>query len=877
MSDVAQHEGGRFKAGQKRREIFRLFRLDPQQHGSKISGRLLQIFEACNVIIRAKKREKLPQGAGPLRQTQNEVFLYAFKAHRALFDLWQALKVKVAARCDADHSATSNLIPEIFQSVDRQRSGRLKNDAFHVQHLKHCAADTILWRGKNMGRFCRSQRFEGQIPEPRHGCPVDKTIDLRERHRLSGSDRCSKAFSAFRFDVAQSRPGRSLGKIAGQPGREPAPAHRHDHKIRGLAELIHDLSRNRRLALNDIRIIKGRQKERALTGAEGLGRGEGLIKVIARQNNLDIAAAEHARLINLLLRRGDRHEDRTLHTEMTAGIGHPLRMVARAGTDETAHFRTGRADFAHRVKGTAKLIAAHRRQILAFNPDISTISLRKQIVTLQRRNLKEITKCGHGVTDSGGKSGHQRTLNTGRMAPLYTFEEGKARKICTDGPGGAITPVEGGLQCLPGGENGANRNSASWSGRYLMTAPKKVVLAYSGGLDTSIILKWLQTEYGCEVVTFTADLGQGEELEPARQKALLLGIKEENIHIIDLREEFVRDFVFPMFRANAVYEGQYLLGTSIARPLISKYLVELAQKSGADAVAHGATGKGNDQVRFELGVAALDPAIKTIAPWRLWDLTSRTKLLEFAEANQIPIAKDKRGEAPFSVDANLLHTSSEGRVLENPADEFPEYVLQRVVPVEQAPDEAEMVEITFEKGDAVAINGEAMSPATILTKLNELGGKHGVGVLDLVENRFVGMKSRGVYETPGGTILLEAHRGIEQITLDSGAGHLKDSIMPRYAELIYNGFWFSPEREALQALIDKTQEHVSGTVRVKLYKGSARTVARWSEHSLYSEKHVTFEEDAGAYDQRDAAGFIHLNALRLKLIATRNARVAKKD
>jgi argininosuccinate synthase len=408
-----------------------------------------------------------------------------------------------------------------------------------------------------------------------------------------------------------------------------------------------------------------------------------------------------------------------------------------------------------------------------------------------------------------------------------------------------------------------------------MTAPKKVVLAYSGGLDTSIILKWLQNEYGCEVVTFTADLGQGEELEPARAKAVMLGIRPENIHIEDVREEFVRDFVFPMFRANALYEGLYLLGTSIARPLIAKRLVEIAAETGADAVAHGATGKGNDQVRFELSALALNPHLRVIAPWREWSLQSRTQLLAYAEANQIPIAKDKRGEAPFSVDANLLHTSSEGKVLENPADEFPDYVLQRVVPVEQAPDQAEMVEITFERGDATAVNGVALSPATLLTKLNELGGRHGVGVLDLVENRFVGMKSRGVYETPGGTILLEAHRGIEQITLDAGAGHLKDSIMPRYAELIYNGFWFSPEREMLQALIDTSQEHVSGTVRVKLYKGSARTVARWSDHSLYSEKHVTFEEDAGAYDQKDAAGFIRLNALRLKLIATRNARVGK--
>ena len=408
-----------------------------------------------------------------------------------------------------------------------------------------------------------------------------------------------------------------------------------------------------------------------------------------------------------------------------------------------------------------------------------------------------------------------------------------------------------------------------------MSSPKKVVLAYSGGLDTSIILKWLQTEYGCEVVTFTADLGQGEELEPARQKAVLLGIDPKNIYIEDVREEFVRDFVFPMFRANALYEGLYLLGTSIARPLISKRLVEIAAEVGADAVAHGATGKGNDQVRFELSAYALNPGIRVIAPWREWDLTSRTRLLEFAEKNQIPIAKDKRGDAPFSVDANLLHTSSEGKVLENPGQEAPDYVYQRTVSPEAAPDQAEMVEISFECGDAVAINGVAMSPATILTELNRLGGMHGVGRLDLVENRFVGMKSRGVYETPGGTILLEAHRGIEQITLDAGAGHLKDSIMPRYAELIYNGFWFSPEREMLQALIDKSQEHVTGTVRIKLYKGSARTVARWSDYSLYSEKHVTFEEDAGAYDQKDTAGFIHLNALRLKLIATRNTRVKK--
>ncbi|KCV82519.1 argininosuccinate synthase [Actibacterium atlanticum] len=406
-----------------------------------------------------------------------------------------------------------------------------------------------------------------------------------------------------------------------------------------------------------------------------------------------------------------------------------------------------------------------------------------------------------------------------------------------------------------------------------MSAPKKVVLAYSGGLDTSIILKWLQTEYGCEVVTFTADLGQGEELEPAREKAIMLGIKPENIYIEDLREEFVRDFVNPMFRANAQYEGLYLLGTSIARPLISKRLIEIAEETGADAIAHGATGKGNDQVRFELAAYALNPSIKVIAPWREWDLTSRTKLLEFAELNQIPVAKDKRGEAPFSVDANLLHTSSEGKVLEDPAEDAPDYVYQRTVHPEDAPDEAEFIEIGFEKGDAVAINGKPVTAAEMLTQLNEYGRKHGIGRLDLVEGRFVGMKSRGIYETPGGTILLEAHRGIESITMDRGAMHLKDQLMPQYAEAIYNGFWFSPEREMLQAAIDKSQEHVTGTVRLKLYKGLARTVGRWSDHSLYSEAHVTFEDDAGAYDQKDAAGFIQLNALRLKLLAARDKRL----
>src|SRR5690606_29207442 len=382
---------------------------------------------------------------------------------------------------------------------------------------------------------------------------------------------------------------------------------------------------------------------------------------------------------------------------------------------------------------------------------------------------------------------------------------------------------------------------------------KKVVLAYSGGLDTSVILKWLQEAYGCEVVTFTADIGQGEELEPARKKAEMFGVKQ--IFVEDLREEFVRDYVFPMFRANALYEGQYLLGTSIARPLIAKRQIEIARAVGADAVAHGATGKGNDQVRFELSYYALEPGIKVIAPWREWDLTSRTRLIDFAEKHQIPIAKDKRGEAPFSVDANLLHSSSEGKALEDPWHEPEEFVYQRTISPEAAPDKATYVEIGFERGDAVSIDGEPLSPAALLTRLNELGKANGIGRLDLVENRFVGMKSRGVYETPGGTILLAAHRGIESITLDRGAMHLKDELMPRYAELIYNGFWFSPEREMLQAAIDKSQEEVTGTVRLKLYKGNVVVAGRKSPNSLYSLQHVTFEEDAGAYDQRDAAGF----------------------
>jgi argininosuccinate synthase len=399
---------------------------------------------------------------------------------------------------------------------------------------------------------------------------------------------------------------------------------------------------------------------------------------------------------------------------------------------------------------------------------------------------------------------------------------------------------------------------------------KKVVLAYSGGLDTSVILRWLQTTYGCEVVTFTADLGQGEELGPARKKAEMFGIKE--IFVDDLRETFVKDFVFPMFRANTVYEGQYLLGTSIARPLIAQRQIEIAEQVGADAVAHGATGKGNDQVRFELSYYALKPDIKIIAPWREWELTSRTRLLEFAEKHQIPIAKDKRGDAPFSVDANLLHSSSEGKILEDPAQEADEIVYQRTIRPEDAPDQATVISMDFVNGDPVAIDGVALSPASLLTRLNELGKANGIGRLDLVENRFVGMKSRGVYETPGGTILLAAHRAIESITLDREAAHLKDSLMPRYAELIYNGFWFSPERRMLQALIDTSQASVSGRVRLKLYKGNVSCIGRESPNSLYSMKVVTFEDDQGAYDQVDAQGFIKLNALRLRLGAMAGRR-----
>ncbi|HEY5411091.1 MAG TPA: argininosuccinate synthase [Caulobacteraceae bacterium] len=410
-----------------------------------------------------------------------------------------------------------------------------------------------------------------------------------------------------------------------------------------------------------------------------------------------------------------------------------------------------------------------------------------------------------------------------------------------------------------------------------LPAPKKVVLAYSGGLDTSIILKWLQETYGCEVVTFTADLGQGEELGPAREKALMMGVKPENIFVEDLREEFVRDYVFPMFRANALYEGVYLLGTSIARPLIAKTQIDIAREVGADAVSHGSTGKGNDQVRYEVAYYALEPNIRVIAPWREWSFASREALIEFAEKHQIPIAKDKRGEAPFSVDANLLHSSSEGKVLEDPAVEPPEFVYQRTISPEAAPDKATVISVDFEKGDPVAIDGERLSPAALLTRLNQLGYDNGVGRLDLVENRYVGMKSRGVYETPGGTILLAAHRGMESITLDRGAAHLKDDLMPRYAELIYNGFWFSPEREMLQALIDKSQALVTGRVRLKLYKGNVAVIGRESPFSLYDQDLVTFEEGKVAYDHRDAGGFIKLNALRLRVLAKRDQRAESPE
>src|SRR5213078_23946 len=435
------------------------------------------------------------------------------------------------------------------------------------------------------------------------------------------------------------------------------------------------------------------------------------------------------------------------------------------------------------------------------------------------------------------------------------------------------TSGEPALPATPGGGPASPATVAMPRGDANRRQVKKVVLAYSGGPDTSIILKWLQSTYRCEVVTFTADLGQGEELEPARAKALLLGIKPENIFIEDLREEFVRDYVFPMFRANAVYEGQYLLGTSIARPLIAKKQIEIAEKVGADAVSHGATGKGNDQVRFELGYYALKPDIIIIAPWREWDLRSREQLIAFAEQHQIPIARDKRGEAPFSVDANLLHASSEGKVLEDPAQEVPDYVYSRTVDPEQAPDKPTVITVDFERGDATAIDGTKLSPAALLTKLNELGRLNGIGRLDLVENRFVGMKSRGMYETPGGTILYAAHRGIESITLDRGAAHLKDELMPKYAELIYNGFWFAPEREMLQAAIDRSQEFVTGRVRLKLYKGNVGVVGRSSPSSLYDQDLVTFEEGAVAYDQRDAEGFIKLNALRLRTLGQRKKKL----
>ncbi|MFO1390234.1 argininosuccinate synthase [Cellvibrio sp.] len=405
-----------------------------------------------------------------------------------------------------------------------------------------------------------------------------------------------------------------------------------------------------------------------------------------------------------------------------------------------------------------------------------------------------------------------------------------------------------------------------------MSSIKKVVLAYSGGLDTSVIVKWLQENYNCEVITFTADIGQGEEVEPARAKAQALGVKQ--IYIDDLREEFVRDFVFPMFRANTIYEGEYLLGTSIARPLIAKRLIEIANEVGADAISHGATGKGNDQVRFELGAYALKPGIKVIAPWREWDLTSRETLMAYCEQHNIPVDFTKKKKSPYSMDANLLHISYEGKVLENPWTEAEEDMWRWTVAPEAAPDKATYLELTYEKGDVVAIDGKRMSPAEVLTYLNKVGGENGVGRLDIVENRYVGMKSRGCYETPGGTIMLRAHRAIESITLDREVAHLKDSLMPKYAEMIYNGYWWSPERQMMQTMIDASQVHVNGDVRVKLYKGAVHVVGRRSNDSLFDEKVATFEDDAGAYNQKDAEGFIKLNALRMR-IAANKGRVPK--
>ena len=730
---------------------------------------------------------------------------------------------------------------QIFECVDCEGAGWLEHHTLDIEHFDQGCAESVFTDLQVNFTLVGAQLGEGERSDLGDGGAIDKGVNAGQGHGLARRLRSGKTGAARRLDKSVVS---LAAKIGGHPRRKAPSAHRQNDQIRRLAELFFDFGGDCGLAEDHVFGVKRGQENALLCIAIGFGGGECFVKEIADKLDLDQRAPKGFGFHDLLAGRCDRHKDTALHAEVFAHKSNALSVVARTGADKERRRFAAFHGLGHGVEGPANFVGAHRGQVFAFEQDVGLIEFGQMCVALERGRLKDGAQLGCDLAGGCFDCIH-----------LFLFYHD--------------APQSKGLRLRSGAKSATSRQTRQEEN--MMSAPKKVVLAYSGGLDTSIILKWLETEYGCEVVTFTADLGQGEELEPARKKAEMMGVKD--IYIEDVREEFVRDFVFPMFRANAVYEGLYLLGTSIARPLISKRLVEIAEEVGADAVAHGATGKGNDQVRFELACYALNPDIKVIAPWREWDLTSRTKLLDFAEKNQIPIAKDKRGEAPFSVDANLLHTSSEGKVLEDPAEMAPDYVYQRTVSPEEAPNEAEYIEIGFEKGDAVSINGEALSPANLLTKLNELGGKHGIGRLDFVENRFVGMKSRGIYETPGGTVLLEAHRGIEQITLDSGAGHLKDSLMPRYAELIYNGFWFSPEREMLQAAIDKSQEHVTGTVKLKLYKGAATCVGRWSEHSLYSEAHVTFEDDAGAYDQKDAAGFIQLNALRLKLLAARNRRL----
>ena len=771
---------------------------------------------------------------------QDEILFQARITLGALFDFGKALKVKVAARNDADNGFPLNVVSHVFERVDGERACRLKHDPLDIEHFNQCGAKPVFADLKVCLVIECTQFLKGELAYFGNGCAIDERVNTLKSDWLACVLGRSEA-------GATSRLNKGIVGFAAEVGcdtsRQPPAAHGQNDKVWCLAELLFNFCGDCGLPHDDIICVKGWQEDTLLGLAISFGSGEGFIKKVTDEFDFDKLATKGLCLHDLLAGRCDRHKDPPAHAKVFAHESNALGVVARTCADKERRVGAAFHSVGHSVKRTANFVRAHRCEVFTFEQNVCAVDLGQVRIALERGGFKDSTE-GLGDLAGGG-------LDVIHLVLFYHE-----------------SPQSKGLRLQRRVKRATSRQTRQEE--ITMSAPKKVVLAYSGGLDTSIILKWLETEYGCEVVTFTADLGQGEELEPARAKAELMGVKD--IYIEDVREEFVRDFVFPMFRANAVYEGLYLLGTSIARPLISKRLVEIAEEVGADAVAHGATGKGNDQVRFELACYALNPDIKVIAPWREWDLTSRTKLIDFAEKHQIPIAKDKRGEAPFSVDANLLHTSSEGKVLEDPAEMAPDYVYQRTVSPEDAPNEAEYIEVGFERGDAVSINGEAMSPATILTKLNELGGKHGIGRLDFVENRFVGMKSRGIYETPGGTVLLEAHRGIEQITLDSGAGHLKDSLMPRYAELIYNGFWYSPEREMLQAAIDKSQEHVTGTVKLKLYKGAATCVGRWSDHSLYSEAHVTFEDDAGAYDQKDAAGFIQLNALRLKLLATRNRR-----